>query len=85
MKSYVRTFGLIGLAAVVALLPAGRVGMAAAEEKYVEFDMVRSTAATNGNCLHDATARVTIDSKGPVEHMDVHVSGLPPNRNSTSS
>jgi hypothetical protein len=79
MKSYVRTFGLIGLAAVVALLPAGRVGMAAAEEKHVEFDMVRSTAATNGNCLHDATARVTIDSKGPVEHMDVHVSGLPPN------
>jgi hypothetical protein len=26
-------------------------------------------------------ARVTIESKGPVEHMDVHVSGLPPNTN----
>ena len=40
--------------------------------------MVRSATALNAGCLPDAMARVTIESKGPVEHMDVHVSGLPP-------
>ena len=79
MERYVKTFGVVGLAAMVGLFPAGRVGTVAADEKRIEFDMVRSAAATNGNCLHDVTARVTIESKGPVEHMDVHVSGLPPN------
>src|SRR5262249_20773195 len=48
------------------------------DEKQIEFHMVRSAAAEAGGCLADATARVTIESKGPVEHMDVHVSGLPP-------
>jgi len=63
----------------VALFAPRGVGTVSADEKRIEFDMVRSAAATNGNCLQDVTARVTIESKGPVEHMDVHVSGLPPN------
>src|SRR5215475_10794079 len=83
MESYVRRLGVVGLIALAALLtglfPAGSAGTVAADEKHIEFDMVRSAAATNGNCLHDVAARVRIDSKGPVEHMDVHVSGLPPN------
>ena len=78
MERYVRRLGLLGLA-VVALFVPGVVGTVSADEKRIEFDMVRSAAATNGNCLQDVTARVTIESKGPVEHMDVHVSGLPPN------
>ena len=41
--------------------------------------MVRSAAATNGHCLADASARVTVRSLGPVELMNVTVSGLPPN------
>ena len=78
MERYVRRLGLVGLA-VVALFAPRAVGTVSADEKRIEFDMVRSAAATNGNCLQDVTARVTIESKGPVEHMDVHVSGLPPN------
>jgi len=55
------------------------VGVAAsAVDRGIQFDMVRSAAAENGNCLADARATVTIQSKGAVEHMDVHVSGLPP-------
>ena len=79
MERYVRKFGLVVLMAVVAMFSGAGVGTVAAGDKRIEFDMVRSAAATNGNCLHDATARVTIESKGAVEHMDVHVSGLPPN------
>ena len=45
----------------------------------IKFDMVRSAAATNANCAADATGRVKITSLGPVEEMDVDVSGLPPN------
>jgi len=79
VKSYVRRLGVVGLVALTGLFPAGSAGTVAAGEKHIAFDMVPSAAATNGNCLQDATARVTIDSKGSVEHMDVHVSGLPPN------
>ena len=44
---------------------------AESDEKHIEFEIVPSAAATNRHCLQDATARVRIDSKGPVEHMDV--------------
>jgi hypothetical protein len=71
--------GLMGLVALAGLFSVGGAGSAAADEKRIEFDMVRSATALGAGCLPDATARVTIDSKGPVEHMDVHVSGLPPN------
>jgi hypothetical protein len=82
MKLVHRTTGLsfVGLAALAGLFLAGGAGPAAADDdKRIEFDMVRSTTALNAGCLPDAMARVTIESKGPVEHMDVHVSGLPPN------
>jgi hypothetical protein len=45
----------------------------------IKFDMVRSAAAITNNCAADATGRVKITSLGPVEEMDVEVSGLPPN------
>lgn len=70
---------LMGLVALAGLFFAAGAETAAADEKRIEFDMVRSATALGAGCLSDAMARVTIDSKGPVEHMDVHVSGLPPN------
>jgi hypothetical protein len=71
---------LVGVAALTGLFLAGGAGTAAADDdKRIEFDMVRSATALGAGCLPDAMARVTIESKGPVEHMDVHVSGLPPN------
>jgi hypothetical protein len=78
-QSSSKRLGLTALVALAGLFLAGGVGTVSADEKHIEFDMVRSAAATNGGCLADATTRVTIDSKGSVEHMDVHVSGLPPN------
>ena len=45
----------------------------------IKFDMVRSAAAITNNCAADAAGRVKITSLGPVEEMDVEVSGLPPN------
>jgi hypothetical protein len=72
--------GLMGLVALAGLFPAVGAGTAAADDdKRIEFDMVPSATAVGAGCLSNAMARVTIESKGPVEHMDVHVSGLPPN------
>ena len=79
MESYVKKLAVMGLVALAALFQAAGAGTVTADEKHIEFDMVRSAAAINGNCLQDATAHVKIESKGAVEHMDVHVSGLPPN------
>ena len=79
MESYVKTLAVVGFVALAGLFQAGGAGTVAADEKHIEFEMVPSAAATNGNCLQDASARVQIESKGPVEHMDVHVRGLPPN------
>jgi len=70
--------GLVGLVALAGVFLAEAGTAAADDEKRIEFDMVRSATALNAGCLPDAMARVTIESKGPVEHMDVHVSGLPP-------
>ena len=69
---------LVGLVALAGVCLAEAGTVAADDEKRIEFDMVRSATALNAGCLPDAMARVTIESKGPVEHMDVHVSGLPP-------
>jgi len=72
---------LVGLVGTGLLLIGGTGTIAAGEKqdgRQIEFNMVRSAAAEAGGCLPDVTARVTIESKGPVEHMDVHVSGLPP-------
>jgi len=54
--------------------------MVAADNSHrIDFDMVRSTAAINGNCLQDAHGEVRVVSRGPVEDMTVDVEGLPPN------
>ena len=45
----------------------------------ISFEMVRSAAAENGNCLLGVHADVTVVSRGPVEVMTVDVEGLPPN------
>jgi len=72
--------GLMGLVALAGLFSAVGAGTAVADDdKRIEFDMVPSATAVSAGCLSGAAARVTIESKGPVEHMDVHVSGLPPN------
>src|SRR5262249_12276462 len=63
----------------------GPEGTAAAHNKprkkaaKIKFEMVRSAAAENGNCLPNARADVKVVSQGPVEQMDVDVEGLPPN------
>jgi hypothetical protein len=43
------------------------------------FNMVRSPGAVAAKCLPHARARVTVKSLGPVEVMNVEVSGLRPN------
>jgi hypothetical protein len=44
----------------------------------IQFNMIRSAAALNGNCLQGVHGEVTIVSRGPVEVMTVDVEGLPP-------
>jgi hypothetical protein len=51
-------------------------GSAASRSDIVKFDMIVSGGAAT--CLPNATAHVTIVPNGPVEHMTVEVSGLPP-------
>jgi hypothetical protein len=51
----------------------------AASPDFIEFAMVPSAAATGAGCLQDAKAQVKVTALGPVEQMDVNVSGLPPN------
>jgi hypothetical protein len=45
----------------------------------IGFEMVRSAAATAGNCIPNAHAHVSVASLGPVEAMIVNIGGLPPN------
>jgi len=72
---------MLGLAVVACLVAGVLVSSAAngAPTTAISFGMVRSTAATNGNCLAHAAAHVEVHSNGPVEVMRVSVSGLPPN------
>jgi hypothetical protein len=51
----------------------------AAAASSIAFNMVRSAAVDNAGCALNATARVTVNSLGPVEVMHVEASGLPPN------
>src|SRR5262249_10337684 len=67
-------WGLVGLLALGSLGLGGFVERtAAAAEDRFKFEMVPS------GCLRTAHGDVTITSLGPVERMDVRVSGLPPN------
>jgi hypothetical protein len=76
-----RRWYVVGLALLVCAGTAVFVGASrgAAKEHEISFEMVRSAAATNGNCLEHATGHVVVRSLGPVEIMKVHVAGLPPN------
>ena len=76
-----RDWAVTGLVSLVALCLGVSSPALADPKPKIKFDMLRSTAAINGgaNCAPDATGRVKITSLGPVEEMDVEVSGLPPN------
>jgi hypothetical protein len=57
----------------------GFAGGASADVKHTSFDMVRSAASLNANCLQGAEADVRITSVGPVEVMKVRANHLPKN------
>ena len=73
----------IGVVATALLTVLAGIGAAAPRQKgdHKEFDfqMVRGAKLVNSGCLPNATAEVKIKPGGPVEVMDVNVSGLPPN------
>jgi len=72
--------GSIGTTVVTAILLGGLAEMnAGAQERNLEFTMVRAAKPVASRCLPNATARVTIKPRGPVDVMDVKVDGLPPN------
>jgi hypothetical protein len=75
MRKYVSAaIGTLGTLGCMLALP----GTAAAADSIL-FGMVRSAAVNNAGCALNATARVTVNSLGPVEVMHVEASGLPPN------
>ena len=74
-----------GLALLSALLAFALVGPLAAEGSgtdQINFNLVRSAAATAAKCLPNATADVTIQNQNlqqPVERLTLRAHGLPPN------
>jgi hypothetical protein len=70
--------GSIGTAVTAAVVLVGAATHAAAKDDKQEFTMVRAAKPVASKCLPNATATVTIKPRGPVEVMDVKVSGLPP-------
>jgi hypothetical protein len=74
-----RDWAVTGLVTLVALCLGVSSPALADPKPKIKFDIMRSAAATSANCAADATGRVKITSLGPVEEMDVEVSGLPPN------
>lgn len=76
MRKYVSAaIGTLSTLGCMLALP----GTASAADSIL-FSMVRSTAVNNAGCALNATARVTVNSLGPVEVMHVEASGLPPNQ-----
>jgi hypothetical protein len=71
--------GSIGTTVVVATILAGMSGMGVSAKEKQVFNMVRGAKLVVSGCLPNATATVKIRPGGPVEVMDVNVSGLPPN------
>jgi hypothetical protein len=67
---------MLGAALVTAALAAGT----AFAVDSTSFRMVRSSNAVAADCLEGAYGRVTINSLGPVEAMNVELNNLPPNR-----
>ena len=75
MRKYVSAaIGTLSTLGCMLALP----GTATAANSIV-FGMVRSAAVETAGCAMNAQARVTIDSLGPVEVMNVEATGLPPN------
>ena len=75
MRKYVSAaIGTLGTLGCMLAMP----GTATAANSIL-FGMVRSAAVENASCALNATARVTINSLGPVEVMHVEATGLPPN------
>ena len=72
----VGTWQLIWLLVLLGLFLGGLAETATAKPKpKIKFDMVPAQAT----CLRNAKAHVQVTSLGPVEEMNVNVSGLPPN------
>ena len=71
--------GAAFLAAAGATAVAATGAKADAAVTNTSFQMVRSAAAVGANCLKGAHARVTIQSQGPVEVMNVSAADLPSN------
>src|SRR5262245_57603140 len=75
----------VGALAGMSVLAAGAAatlsfaGGAGASVKHTSFDLVRSAASVKANCLVDAEAHVSIESRGPVEVMKIRASHLPAN------
>jgi len=72
-------WGVTGLLALSLGEPVAAHGDKNKKKPKIKFEMVRSAAAENGQCLAGAHADVKVTSLGPVEEMDVNVSGLPSN------
>jgi hypothetical protein len=51
----------------------------AAAANSIAFNMIRSAAVETAGCALNARARVTVNSLGPIEVMNVEATGLPPN------
>jgi hypothetical protein len=76
MRKYVSAaLGTLGTIGCMLALP-----QTASAANSILFSMVRSAAVENAGCALNATARVTVNSLGPVEVMHVEASGLPPNQ-----
>lgn len=76
MRKFVSAaLGTLGTIGCMLALP----GTATAADSLL-FNMVRSAAAENAACAANVTARVTVNSLGPVEVMHVEAHGLPPNQ-----
>jgi hypothetical protein len=79
VRKHWKVLGLLLAAAVAAVVFASSIASGASKSNQITFNMVRSTAAEGAGCLPHASARVVVNSTGPVEVMTVRVRGLPAN------
>ena len=77
LRKHWKLTGVVVLAIAVAAVFAGSVAHGASKSDQITFTMVRSAAAEAANCVPNASARVVVNSTGPVETMTVRVRGLP--------
>ncbi|MER7003410.1 hypothetical protein ABT297_10235 [Dactylosporangium sp. NPDC000555] len=80
MKTHIKRAAVVLGAAGMIVAGGGATAIATgAKHTRIEFQMVRSANSVNTGCLPDAKAKVTVQSKGPVEVMTIVASGLPKN------